>query len=74
MKTHNRIDNGAREYIPERQSKSARRIQADIDIMRLAYAARMNANQHRRDSMIGWSLLILGLSLPIVTALLLILG
>lgn len=57
MKTHDRIDTGAREYIPMRQNKTARQIQAEIDLMRLAYAYRMNQNQPRRDRMVGWCLL-----------------
>lgn len=73
MKTHDRIDNGAREYIPIHQNRTARQIQRDIDLMRLAYADRMNQNQHRRDSLIGWCLLAIGLALPVITALLLLL-
>ena len=57
MKTHDRIDTGAREYIPTSQNKTARQIQAEIDLMRLAYAYRMNVNQPRRDRMVGWCLL-----------------
>ena len=57
MKTHDRIDTGVREYIPVRQNKTARQIHAEIDLMRLAYAYRMNVNQPRRDRMVGWCLL-----------------
>ena len=57
MKTHDRIDTGVREYIPTCQNKTARQIQAEIDLMRLAYAYRMNVNQPRRDRMVGWCLL-----------------
>ena len=57
MNTHERIDSGVREYIPTRQNKTARQIQEEIDLMRLAYADRMNENQPRRDRMVGWSLI-----------------
>ena len=69
MKTHDRIDTGVREYIPMRQNKTAAEIQADIDLMRLAYASRMNQNQPRRDRMVGWSLLIVGVFFPIIAVL-----
>ena len=37
--------------------------------MRLAYASRMNQNQPRRDRMVGWSLLIVGVFFPIIALL-----
>lgn len=73
MKTHDRIDTGVREYIPMHQNKTAAEIQADIDLMRLAYASRMNQNQPRRDRMVGWSLLIVGVFFPIIAVLVFIL-
>lgn len=60
------------EYQPERQNKSARQIQAEIDLMRLAYIDRMLADQPRRDAMIGWCLVSIALVVPAIAALALI--
>lgn len=40
--------------------------QEEIDSIRAAYAARMNANQHRRNTMTGWCLIALILFLALV--------
>ena len=72
MKTHDRIDTGVREYIPTRQNKTAAEIQREINLMRLALAV-LIGNQNHRDRMVGWCLIAIGLSLPAITALLLLL-
>lgn len=59
MKTHDRIDNGAREYIPERQNKTAAQIQNDLQIIRLAYAQRRNLNQPRQTRLMGYAMIAL---------------
>ena len=40
--------------------------QQEIDQIRAAYAARMNANQHRRNVMTGWSLIAILLTIIVV--------
>ena len=49
--------------------KSADQIQAEIDLIRLAYTERMIINQPRRDRMVGWCLLLIALVVPSLAAL-----
>ena len=72
MKTHDHEPLHCREYIPEHGIKTAADIQRDINLMRLAHAYRRNQNQPRRDSMLGWSLAIVGILFPIICILVLI--
>lgn len=52
------------------QNQEARHIQSDLENIRLAYEARMNLNQYRRDRMIGWSLLAVLVAVPALAAIL----
>lgn len=51
-----------------REHKSADIIQQEINLMRAMYAARRNANHHKHSEMIGWSLVAVGVGLPILVA------
>lgn len=48
--------------------KSTADIQRDIDLMRVMYAQRRNLNSQRYSEMVGWSLVIVGIGLPIIIA------
>lgn len=56
------------EYSPERRNKSTAEIQADIQLMRLAYAERRSLNHHRHEAMIGYGLLAVALGVPVIAA------
>lgn len=74
MNTHDRTPTNIREYMAERDPKSAAEIQRDINLMRLAYEYRMNSNQRRRDEMIGWSLIAVMVCIFILSITLIIFG
>lgn len=70
MTPYHRIENNAREYIPERRIKSASQIQAEIELLRADYATRRSLNQPRRDRMMGAALLTLLVLVPALCAIL----
>ena len=63
----------AREYIAERQNKTAAQTPAEIDFMRAMYAERRSLNHPRHQAMVGWSLLTVALVAPIIAALIILL-
>jgi hypothetical protein len=56
MNTTDRQPPHVRETLPERQNKTARDIQRDIDWMRMAYRDRLD-EQDKSIAVIGWSLM-----------------
>jgi hypothetical protein len=48
--------------------KSASQIQQEIDLMRAMYAERRSLNHRRHEAMVGWSLVIIAIGVPIVAA------
>ena len=56
MNTTDRQPPHVRETLPERQNKTARDIQRDIDWMRMAYRDRLD-EQEKSIAVIGWSLM-----------------
>lgn len=68
MTTHDRIPSHAREYLAERQNKTAAQIQADIELMRLRYAERRSLNHPRHEALVGWSLVAVGVIVPVIAA------
>ena len=56
MTTTDRQPPHVRETLPERQNKTARDIQRDIDWMRMAYRDRLD-EQDKSIAVIGWSLM-----------------
>jgi hypothetical protein len=56
MNTTDRQPQQVRETLPERQNKTARDIQRDIDWMRMAYRDRLD-EQDKSIAVIGWSLM-----------------
>ncbi|MFZ9960336.1 MAG: hypothetical protein ACO3GP_08080 [Candidatus Limnocylindrus sp.] len=67
MNTTDRQPTQVRETVPERQNKTARDIQRDIDWMRMAYQARLE-EQDKSIAVIGWSLMAIA-ALIAITAL-----
>jgi len=43
-------------------------IQRDIDLMRQMYAERRSYNNLRHEAMVGWSLVTIGVAIPIIIA------
>ena len=43
-------------------------IQRDIDLMRKMYAERRSYNNLRHEAMVGWSLVTIGVAIPIIIA------
>ena len=70
MNTTDRQPPQVRETCPELQNKTARDIQRDIDLMRLAYKYRID--DESRGLMVGWCLLALALAVPAIAILALI--
>ncbi|MFZ9960625.1 MAG: hypothetical protein ACO3GP_09550 [Candidatus Limnocylindrus sp.] len=56
MNTTDRQPTIIRETVPERQNKTARDIQRELDLMRLAFRDRME-EQDKSICVIGWSLM-----------------
>jgi hypothetical protein len=48
--------------------KSAADIQQEINLMRAMYAERRSLNHARHEAMVGWSLVAVGVGLPILIA------
>jgi hypothetical protein len=71
MSTTNRQPQQCRETVPERQNKSARDMQREIDLMRLAYRDRIE-EQDKSIAVIGWSLMALAVLIVIVATSILI--
>ena len=67
MNTTDRQPTQVRETVPERQNKTARDIQRDIDWMRMAYQTRLE-EQDKSIAVIGWSLMAIA-ALIAITAL-----
>jgi hypothetical protein len=65
MTLHRYTPRPLRECIAE---KTAADLQRDIDLMRAMYAERRTLNTPRNTEMIGWSLVAIGVGLPVLVA------
>jgi len=68
MNTYDRAPYAIREYIAEKQNKSAQDIQRDLDLMRAMYALRRNLNAQKHSEMVGWSLVAIAVGVPLLVA------
>jgi len=68
MNTTDRPPFNVREYMAEKQNKSARDTQRELDFMRAMYAERRNLNSRRHTEFVGWSLIIVAVGFPILVA------
>ena len=68
MNTTDRPPFNVREYMAEKQNKSARDTQRELDFMRAMYAERRNANCRRHEAMVGWSLVAVAIGFPVLVA------
>ena len=71
MNTTDRQPPHVRETLPERQNKTARDIQRDIDWMRMAYRDRLD-EQEKSIAVIGWSLMAIAALIVLVATSILI--
>ena len=55
------------------QNKSAKDIQSELEFMRAMYATRRNLNRRKHEEMVGWSLVIIALGVPILAAIVILL-